>query len=132
MVRTTSPHRRKFTTLLTSTATEYRTNAQTAYDCMKAVLLNTNDTTQFLDHLTPYYGFQPTLAYLKETPASYSRPSVDILGGLQTLRDKVTNGTYSSQYDLDTDLNRLVTSMFFIPAFEPTQDFFLHHEMISD
>ena len=95
---------------MTCTATIYVTTAQAAWDCIKGIQLNVNDTTQLLDWLVPYLGFQSTLTYLKDPPPSYERPPVDILGGIQDLKNEVINGTFTNQYDFDVALKRLMTS----------------------
>ncbi|KAK5690067.1 hypothetical protein LTR97_012552 [Elasticomyces elasticus] len=52
------------------------------------------------------------LAYLKDPPPGYLYPGVDILGGLDSILTGVQAGAYKSDYDVQLDLYKLVTSAY--------------------
>ncbi|KAK9769350.1 putative Tail specific protease domain-containing protein [Seiridium cardinale] len=54
--------------------------------------------------------FQSTLEALKSPPCTYLSPATAILGGVDIIRSKVSNNTYSSQYEFDTDIFLLANS----------------------
>lgn len=50
------------------------------------------------------------MAYLKNPPASYRQPPVDLLGGLDSIQQAVTNGVYKNEYDFEVAVQNLVYS----------------------
>jgi hypothetical protein len=57
-----------------------------------------NDTLQF----------QSTLTYLKDPPASYQQPAVDLLGGLNQLQQAINDGKFANQYEFEAALQTLI------------------------
>lgn len=51
--------------------------------------------------------FQSTLAYLKDPPAGWPNEPVDIIAGLDDIASKVNDGTYTNEYDFETDIAAL-------------------------
>ena len=51
--------------------------------------------------------FQSTLAYLKNPPAGYQQPKVDVLDELQKIQDRVDSGFYTNQYAFEADVQLL-------------------------
>ena len=84
--------------------------AQLAQDCLDTVPVVTDDATRFIDGIAPFLQFQSTLAHLKNPPKTYQLPAVDILGGLDKIRQNVTNGVYKSEHALQTDISDLLLS----------------------
>ncbi|KAF7563934.1 hypothetical protein G7046_g200 [Stylonectria norvegica] len=79
-------------------------DAQTAYACVKSIPFHANDSISMVTIAKKYIGFQTTLAYLKNPPASYQQPAIDVMGRLDDISEKAQSGGYSSQYDFDVDL----------------------------
>lgn len=52
--------------------------------------------------------FQSTLTYLKDPPKGYANDGVDILGGLDDIGKKVSNGDYDNEYDFENDIAELL------------------------
>ena len=50
-------------------------------------------------HLT-----QPDLSYLKNPPAGYLQPAIDIVATLETMIDKIKSGFYGNEHEFQTDL----------------------------
>jgi hypothetical protein len=61
-----------------------------------------------MDGLTAYVQWQSTLAYLKNPPQGYLLAGVDLIGGMQQLRDQVAAGAFSSEVDFQTNLTTLI------------------------
>lgn len=66
--------------------------------------------TRFLQYYNDTLQFQSTLAYLKNPPASYKQPAVDLVAGLEYLQQQITAGVFQNQYDFEVSLQNLVYS----------------------
>ncbi|KAK9420219.1 putative Peptidase S41 [Seiridium unicorne] len=77
---------------------------QIAHDCLMSLPFDASRADDFLTELGKYVQSQSTLEALKNPPSAYLSPATDILGGLDIIRSKVGNNTYSSQYEFDTDI----------------------------
>ena len=83
----------------------------TALACLDAVPLDKARSSAFIDYLNPFLQFQSTLAYLKNPPAGYTLPGVDIIGGLDQIKNNIQSGSYISQWAFEKDVNALVNIM---------------------
>jgi hypothetical protein len=83
----------------------------TALACLDAVPLDSVRSSAFIDYLNPFLQFQSTLAYLKNPPTGYTLPGVDIIGGLDQIKNKIQSGSYTSQWAFEKDVNALVNIM---------------------
>jgi hypothetical protein len=61
------------------------------------VPLNDAVALRFIDYYNTTLQFQSTLAYLKSPPEGYQQPAVDLLAGLQDIKDNITAGAYQNQ-----------------------------------
>ncbi|KAM0429617.1 hypothetical protein ACHAPT_006220 [Fusarium lateritium] len=75
--------------------------------CLKSVPLDKERDLALLDYLEPLIGFQSTLEVLADPPEGYLFPGVNVLGGLDTIRDNLNNDKYENQYQVMTDLRSL-------------------------
>jgi hypothetical protein len=75
------------------------------------VPLNRARSSAFIDYLNPFLQFQSTLAYLKNPPTGYTLPGVDIIGGLDEIKNSILAGNYASQWAFEKDVNALVNIM---------------------
>lgn len=82
-----------------------------ALACLEAVPLDVAKSVAFIDYLRPFLQFQSSLAYLKNPPKGYTLPGVDIIGGLDQIKQNLQNGVYSSQWGFEKDVNALVNIM---------------------
>ena len=87
-------------------------SARDAHDCLTSIPLVSADALQLLSIAEQYTQFHTTLAYLKNPPPSYQRDAVDIIGGLEALQTKVSNGTLTGQYEFDLALQLLFSSAY--------------------
>ncbi|CAO2651399.1 Nn.00g039690.m01.CDS01 [Neocucurbitaria sp. VM-36] len=82
--------------------------ATDAYDCLTSVPFNSAVATRFVDYINTTVQFQSTLAYLKNPPSEYQQPAVNVLAGLQSIKNNVTKGVYKNQYQFEIDLQHLL------------------------
>jgi hypothetical protein len=52
--------------------------------------------------------FQSTLAYIKDPPQGYANEGVDLMGGLDDIAKKVSDGHYDNEYDFESDIANLL------------------------
>lgn len=88
--------------------TSFQGPADVAFACQLSAPFNQNLSVALIDYIVPYINFQSDLAYLKNPPSTYLMPAVDILGGLQDIRQNASAGTYTSQYAFDAAITDLV------------------------
>lgn len=84
-----------------------RVPAKMAYDCLNDMPLDQMAARPWLDTLRPYLEWQTTTSYLKNPPASYLEPSIDIWSEFQNIYQKATIGGFANEYDFEFTLYRL-------------------------
>lgn len=84
--------------------------AKTAYDCLTSVPFNPAVAARFIKYYNDTLQFQSTLAYLKNPPASYQQPAVDLFEGLERIQEDIFNGRFLNQYAFEATLQRLILS----------------------
>ncbi|KKY28855.1 putative peptidase s41 family protein [Phaeomoniella chlamydospora] len=73
-----------------------------------SVNLVQEDALSLLDGLSVWWEFQSTQAYLKDPPSSYPVDGVDLMGGLQQIRQNVTNGQITKEWDFQVEIQTLI------------------------
>lgn len=84
--------------------------AKTAYDCLTSVPFNPAVAARFIQYYNDTLQFQSTSAYLKNPPASYQQPAVDLFKGLEQIQQDIAQGRFSNQYTFEATLQRLILS----------------------
>ena len=84
--------------------------AQVAYDCLQTVPNKAEPAKKLIDSLKAFVQWQSTLAWLKDPPASYTLPGVDIEAGLDTISSKVDAGDFLSEYEFQLAIVELFVS----------------------
>ncbi|KAI0014922.1 hypothetical protein F4780DRAFT_766241 [Xylariomycetidae sp. FL0641] len=51
---------------------------------------------------------QSTIGFLKDPPEGYLMPSIDVIGGLQEVRQNVQDGLYPNQFAFESDILKIV------------------------
>ncbi|KAK3618254.1 hypothetical protein LTR56_003843 [Elasticomyces elasticus] len=87
-------------------------DAGLAMACLQSIPVDVDGDIQEILGLKVLVQFQSDLAYLKDPPPGYLYPGVDILGGLDAILADVQAGAYKSDYDVQLDLYKLVTSAY--------------------
>lgn len=85
-------------------------NASLVYECLTSVPFNAAVASRFIAYWNDTIQFQSTLAYLKNPPASYQQPAVDIVAGLSELQNAVNDGAFKNQYEFEAALQVLLVS----------------------
>ena len=79
-------------------------SAELACDCLSSVPIDQQDALDTMDTLIKMVQFQSNLANMKDPPEGYANAPVDILGGLDKLRNSVSNNEISRQYDFEKEI----------------------------
>ena len=72
--------------------------------------IHQDDALRLIDGLFAFMQWQSTLAYLKDPPSDYPFPAVDVLGGLEDLKNQVQSGAFTNEVDFQTNLTNLLDS----------------------
>jgi hypothetical protein len=83
-------------------------NASLAYECLTSVPFNPAVATRFLEYYNDTLQFQSTLTYLKNPPASYQQPPVDLLQGLAQIQEGIDTGAFLNEYEFEAALQTLI------------------------
>nr|UCR95337.1 RNA-dependent RNA polymerase [Sclerotinia sclerotiorum mitovirus 9-U] len=67
-------------------------DAKLAHDCLNSVPLNTTAALQYVNGLEPYIEWQSDLEYLKDPPAEYFYPPLDVMGKLASVKSNLQTG----------------------------------------
>lgn len=78
-----------------------------AYGCLKAVPVDVNGDAQLVSEMSNIVRWQSTIAYLKNPPQGYPAPPLDLLGGLEDIKNKISSNSYESEYDVQMDIVNL-------------------------
>ncbi|KGQ08056.1 hypothetical protein BBAD15_g6654 [Beauveria bassiana D1-5] len=75
--------------------------------CLKSVPVAKNRNIDLINYLQPYIEYQSTIEILKNPPEEYLLEGVDLMGGLQAMKQKLKRDEYETQFDVMTDLQSL-------------------------
>ncbi|CAI7617654.1 unnamed protein product [Penicillium bialowiezense] len=81
-----------------------------AHRCLLSMPFESDRAVKFLNQARKILEFQSTIDILKDPPSGYTMPPADILGGIDTIITKAKNNSYSSQFEMDLEVNRLIKS----------------------
>ncbi|KAI9778900.1 MAG: hypothetical protein M1816_003881 [Peltula sp. TS41687] len=82
--------------------------ASDVYSCLTNTPFRADIAKDLLQYYRETLQFQSTLAYLKNPPASYQQPGVDLLGGLDLIENEVDLGVYENEYAFEASLRTLI------------------------
>lgn len=85
-----------------------RVPAKTAIACLQSVPNKPEPAMKLVNSIRAYAQWQSTLTYLKNPPAGYGLPAVDIMGTFDTIMANVTAGAYQSEYEFQLSISRLI------------------------
>jgi hypothetical protein len=81
-----------------------------AQACLTSIPFYQDLAAQWLAELRKYVEWQSTLDILRQPPATYQSPPVDIQQGLDDISAKINASQYQSQYDFETEVTMLIRS----------------------
>ncbi|KAK5635426.1 hypothetical protein RRF57_011138 [Xylaria bambusicola] len=93
-----------FSQLSSSLGTMPTMDASTARQCLTSVRVHKEPAIRLLDGLKPFLEWQSDQVYLKDPPADYPYPPVDIFAELETIRSNLEADKYSSEVEWQEDL----------------------------
>jgi hypothetical protein len=82
--------------------------ASDVFECLQRVPFNDAVAARFINYYNTTLQFQSTLAFLKDPPAGYQQPPVDVQQVLAQIQSNITAGNYKNQYSFEVDVQRLV------------------------
>lgn len=85
--------------------------ADEVFQCLQSVPFNDAVATRFINYYNMTLQFHTTTAFLKDPPAGYQQPPVDVQQVLGQIQANVTAGVYKNQYSFEADLHVLVQRM---------------------
>ena len=66
--------------------------------------------TRFIQYWNDTLQFQGTLEYLKDPPAGYQQPAVDLIASLEEIQSTINAGEFHNQYEFEAALQSLLYS----------------------
>jgi len=88
----------------------YVFNASTVYACLTSVPFNPAVASRFIKYYNDTIQFQSTLAYLKDPPAGYQQPPIDLVAGLGSIQQAIDDNLFPNQYSFEATLQNLINS----------------------
>jgi hypothetical protein len=82
-----------------------------ALACLKSVPLDATGNLKLIEELKMYWELQSTLDNLKTPPATAADRAVDLMGGLDLLKQRLSQGLYTNEFDFQLDVSRLVQAV---------------------
>src|SRR5256885_8114476 len=84
--------------------------ASLALACQKSVPFDGQRSAALIDWMVPFVQHQSTLSLMKNPTEAWQLNSVDVLGGLSKIKQNAVNGVYTSAYDFEMDIFKLLQS----------------------
>ncbi|KAL6898394.1 hypothetical protein GGI43DRAFT_428555 [Trichoderma evansii] len=85
-------------------------SSQLGLACLESMPFKSDRALSFIDEFNKYLQWQSTIEILRNPPVGSLSPTVDLLGGMSTIRSRAAANLYKSQYDFDLDLTNLLNS----------------------
>ncbi|KAJ5952875.1 Interphotoreceptor retinol-binding [Penicillium vulpinum] len=79
-----------------------------AHQCLLSMPFDSDRAVDFLIQVRKILEFQSTIDILKNPPSGYTMPSTDIMGEIDTIIAKVKSNRYTSQFEMDLEINHLI------------------------
>jgi Peptidase family S41 len=84
--------------------------ASEVYDCLRSVPFNAAVASRFLKYYSDTLQFQSTFRTLKDPPASYQQPAVDIQAVLDQIQSNIDQEAFQNYYEFEAAVHTLVHS----------------------
>lgn len=84
--------------------------ASLVYECLTSVPFNAAVASWYLDYWNDTLKFQSSVSYLRNPPAGYQQPGVDLFDGMSRLQAAVDDGKFANQYEFEVALQPLLTA----------------------
>ncbi|EHK39409.1 hypothetical protein TRIATDRAFT_209248, partial [Trichoderma atroviride IMI 206040] len=84
--------------------------SQLALACLESIPFKSDLAVSFVDEYSKYVQWQSTIEILRNPPIGAISATVDLVGGMSTIRQRAASNLYKSQYAFDQDLFSLISS----------------------
>ncbi len=84
--------------------------ASLAFECLRSVPNKPEPAEQLVTSLKAFVEWQSTLAWLKDPPASYMLPPIDIQGKLDNISATASDGGFESEYDFQLAIYQTIVA----------------------
>ncbi|KAL6886822.1 hypothetical protein GGI43DRAFT_418163 [Trichoderma evansii] len=84
--------------------------SQLGLACLESIPFKSDLAVSFIDEYNKYLQWQSTIEILRNPPIGSLSSTVDLVGGIATIRARAAANLYKSQYDFDRDLFQLISS----------------------
>ncbi|KAA8641734.1 uncharacterized protein ATNIH1004_010673 [Aspergillus tanneri] len=81
------------------------------HKCLMSMPFRSDLAENFIEEYRKYVQFHSTIDILKDPPSTYPIPGVDLMAGLDWILNKARNNEYSSQFEFDSDITKLILSV---------------------
>ncbi|KAM0256615.1 hypothetical protein ACHAQJ_004902 [Trichoderma viride] len=85
-------------------------SSQLGLACLESMPFKSDPAVSFVDELGKYLQWQSDIEILRNPPPGSLSATVDLLGGMSSIRSRAASSLYKSQYDFDMDINNLLSS----------------------
>ncbi|KAK1255520.1 hypothetical protein MKX08_009515 [Trichoderma sp. CBMAI-0020] len=85
-------------------------SSQLGLACLESIPFKSDLAVSFVDEYSKYLQWQSTIEILRNPPIGAISATVDLVGGLSTIRQRAASNLYKSQYAFDQDLFSLISS----------------------
>ncbi|PTB41168.1 hypothetical protein M441DRAFT_69586 [Trichoderma asperellum CBS 433.97] len=85
-------------------------SSQLGLACLESTPFKSDLAVSFIDEYSKYLQWQSTIEILRNPPVGSLSSTVDLVGGISTIRSRAVANQYKSQYDFDRDLFNLISS----------------------
>ncbi|KAK7219617.1 hypothetical protein V2G26_007620 [Clonostachys chloroleuca] len=84
---------------------EVLVDAETAYQCATSIPISNEEVARVIYHFKHILPMYSTLGFLKNPPASYQQPSIDVMAYLDHIDEKAKQNKYANFYEYESDMS---------------------------
>ncbi|CAH0053888.1 unnamed protein product [Clonostachys solani] len=84
---------------------EVLVDAETAYQCATSIPIRNDHVVSVIGRFKKMLSMYSTLGFLKNPPASYQQPPLDVIAYLDSLAEKAKQNQYANFYEYESDLS---------------------------
>lgn len=94
--------------MIAASGHKFHIPGEIALECLKAMPFEAARATKLVTEWGKWLQFQSDLEILKNPPANYQMPPIDIVGTLSDIQAKIDEKKYKNHYEFDTDIQNLI------------------------
>ncbi|CAG9953239.1 unnamed protein product [Clonostachys rosea f. rosea IK726] len=90
---------------------EVLVDAETAYQCATSIPISNDEVARVIYKFKNILPMYSTLGFLKNPPASYQQPSIDVMAYLDHIDEKAKQNKYANFYEYESDLSLMANQV---------------------